>query len=55
MLLVDITTLTNVRHVTNVLDLLHITETDFLEMFKGDEILAIIQTCEHGITDLLKL
>jgi len=55
-LLVDsITTLTNVRRVTNVLDLFHITETDFLEMFKGDEILAIVRTCEHRITDLVKL
>lgn len=56
MLLVDdITTLTNIMHVTNILDLLHTIETDFLEMFKGDEVLAIIKTREHGITDLLKM
>lgn len=55
LLMDDITTLTNVRHVTNLLDLFHIIETDFLELFKGDEILAIIWTCELGITDLLKL
>jgi hypothetical protein len=43
MLLVDdITTVTNVWHVTNILDLFHIIETDFLEMFKGHEILAIM-------------
>jgi hypothetical protein len=49
MLLVDdIITITNVRHVTNILDLCHITETDVLEMFIGDEILAIIQTCERA-------
>jgi len=45
MLLVDgITTLTNVRHVTDILDLFHIIENDSLEMFKGDEILSIIWT-----------
>ena len=56
MLLVDdIITVTNVWHVTNILDLFHIIETDFLEMFKGDEIQAITWTCEHRITDLVKL
>jgi len=56
MLLVDdIITVTNVWHVTNMLDLFHIIEIDFHEMFKGDEILAIIWTCEHGNTDLVKL
>jgi len=50
MLLVDdITTLTNVRHVTNILDLFHIIENDSLEMFKGDEILSIIWTDIGGL------